>query len=104
MALSVFESCASFEPVRSLERKTQIETTFCGRIEAGWRGINETSQLMGRVTYPFGTQIADKCQQRQVKNVGIGELLVHEDIQTFFDIPLNDPQRVCVSRMSPDPR
>ena len=100
MALSVFESCAFFELVRSLERKTQIETTFCGRIEAGCRGINGTSWLVELVTYPFGTQIADESQHRQVKNVGIGELLVHEDIQAFLSVPLNDPQRVCVFHMS----
>ena len=54
---------------------------------------------MGLVTYPFRTQIADESQHRQVKSVGIGEPLVHEDIQAFFSVPLNDPQRVCVFPM-----
>jgi hypothetical protein len=42
MATFVSGSCA-FEPARILERKVQMEITFCGRIEAGYQALAESS-------------------------------------------------------------
>jgi hypothetical protein len=78
-----------------------METTSCGRIEAGCQELIKGFWVARIVAYSLGTQIADECQHWQAKGVGIGQLSgVHEDIQAFLDMRLDDPQCVCAFLVS----